>query len=81
MSKLRAADELLVVVRSALASEDEIAHGEAWSEARGGLGVCAYCDDEWPCRTQRGIDRLLRYIGDTPVGLRGAADKISEAMG
>ncbi len=29
----------------------------------------------------RDIATTLRYIGETPAGLRGAADKISEAMG
>ena len=47
-------------VLAALTSEDEIAHGEAITMRGGaGVGVCAYCEDEWPCRTQRGIDRLL----------------------
>jgi hypothetical protein len=56
-------------VRTALTSEDEIAHGEAVREGPDGyvrLGVCAYCDDTWPCRTQRGIDRLLAAIQATP---------------
>jgi hypothetical protein len=59
-------DALALAVDS-LTSEDEIAHGEAVWERDGGAvvetGRCAYCDDEWPCRTQRGIDRLLAAIG------------------
>jgi len=47
---------------AALTDEDEIAHGEAWSETKGGLGVCAYCDEAWPCRTQRGIDKALTAL-------------------
>ena len=50
-------------VIASLTSEDEIAHGEAWDDVRKvGLGSCAYCDDEWPCRTQRGIDALLARL-------------------
>jgi hypothetical protein len=53
-------EDVISVVRYALTSEDEIAHGEAWDDVRKrGLGVCAYCHDAWPCRTQLGIDRLL----------------------
>lgn len=53
-------DPRLDALLAALRSEDEIAHGEAWDDERKrGLGVCAYCDDEWPCRTQQGIDRAL----------------------
>lgn len=48
---------------AALTSEDEIAHGEAWDDVRKrGRGECAYCDMDWPCRTQRGIDRLLAIL-------------------
>jgi hypothetical protein len=50
------------VIRKALTSEDEIAHGEAWHSDKGGLGVCAYCDADWPCRTQQGLDRLLATL-------------------
>jgi hypothetical protein len=57
------------IVRRALTSEDEVAHGEAirggWTEdprSRDGMGVCAYCDAPWPCRTQQGIDRLLGIV-------------------
>ena len=56
-------------VIAALTSEDEIAHGEAVFERDGRLvqtGKCAYCDDDWPCRTQRGIDRLLASLRDPP---------------
>jgi hypothetical protein len=58
----------LDVIRAALTSEDEIAHGEAYEPSRGGLGVCAYCDGEWPCRTQQGINRLLARLAaeETP---------------
>jgi hypothetical protein len=52
-------------VIEALTSEDEIGHGEAVKDGPDGyvrLGVCAYCDGEWPCRTQRGIDRLLAAV-------------------
>jgi hypothetical protein len=56
--------EALERVKAALTDEDEIAHGEAWSLAPlRGLGICAYCEGNWPCRTQRGIDRLLEAIG------------------
>ena len=53
-------------VRAALISENEIAHGEAVTpdpiaDLRG-LGWCAYCRDVWPCRTQRGINRLLAIL-------------------
>lgn len=61
-------------VRAALTDEDEIAHGEA---VRGGdtrdprtyegVGVCAYCGDDWPCRTQRGIERLLARLAEVPL--------------
>ena len=54
-------------IRAALTDEDEIAHGESWDDVRKkGLGVCAYCEDEWPCRTQRGIDRLLAALSEHP---------------
>lgn len=56
------------LIREALTSEDEIAHGEAVFERDGALvrtGHCAYCDDDWPCRTQRGIDRLLVALAKT----------------
>jgi hypothetical protein len=53
-------------VRAALTSEDEIAHGEAVTQhatrTYERLGRCAYCEEIWPCRTQRGIDRLLAII-------------------
>ncbi len=61
----RPATPPLDVVRAALTDEDEIAHGEAWSAGRGeGIGLCAYCSDSWPCRTQRGIDRLLAALAN-----------------
>ena len=60
----------LAPVIAALTDEDEIAHGEAVMENRRGqlleMNVCAYCGSEWPCRTQRGIDRLLDQIGRKP---------------
>ena len=62
------------IVESALRSEDEIAHGEAilggdTSDPRSheGVGRCAYCGEPWPCRTQRGIDRLLDLIAAEPL--------------
>lgn len=59
-------DLLRAKVVSALTSEDEIAHGEAVVESRLGrmleMNVCAYCGSEWPCRTQRGVDRLLAVL-------------------
>jgi hypothetical protein len=67
----RALAELRREVEDALTSEDEIAHGEAVVERPDGnqggyigLGSCAYCDGEWPCRTQRGIDRLRASLID-----------------
>ncbi len=56
-------------LRAALTSEDEIAHGEAVKEGPDGyvpLGRCAYCDGAWPCRTQRGINRLLARLSEKP---------------
>ena len=54
-------------VIAALTDEDEIAHGEAWDDVRkAGVGVCAYCDGDWPCRTQQGIDRLLARLAEQP---------------
>jgi hypothetical protein len=58
---IRGTEAGLDAVRAALVSEDEIAHGEASDGVRG-LGECAYCDMPWPCRTQRGIDRLLARL-------------------
>ena len=63
-------------VIAALTDEDEIAHGEAvvmQDSEYVPLGLCAYCDDTWPCRTQRGIDRLLTLIR--------AADSLDRAIG
>ena len=60
--------ERLDLVRAALTDEDEIAHGEAVVERgrrRLEMNVCAYCREEWPCRTQRGIDRLLALVSGT----------------
>lgn len=57
----------------ALTSEDEIAHGEAYEPSHGGLGVCAYCDREWPCRTQRAIDRLLAVIASKAASTNPAS--------
>lgn len=55
--------EALDAVIAALTDEDEIAHGEAWDDVRKqGRGFCAYDDDDWPCRTQKGIDRLLARL-------------------
>lgn len=63
-------ERLAYMVVAALTNEDEIAHGEAWlydgDNAGHGLGVCAYCDDKWPCRTQRGINRLLAALRVVP---------------
>jgi hypothetical protein len=50
-------------VIAALTSEDQIAHGEASDGVRL-LGECAYDDEPWPCRTQRGIDSLLSRLGE-----------------
>lgn len=50
---LRDAAERVLV---ALESEDELRHGEAVKErAIGyvGLGICAYCGEYWPCRTEQ----------------------------
>jgi hypothetical protein len=50
-------------VIAALTDEDEIAHGEAVSGTAGlPIGLCTYCGDDWPCRTQRGIDRLVAAL-------------------
>jgi hypothetical protein len=61
----------IIVSKVALTSEDEIAHGEAVTQHANGtyerLGQCAYCNDIWPCRTQRGINRLLAIIEDDDV--------------
>lgn len=45
---------------AALQSEDGLRHGEAIRggnvndpRARDLIGVCAYCDQPWPCRTER----------------------------
>jgi hypothetical protein len=57
--------DVRAAVVAALTNEDEIAHGEAVAERDGvrvALGVCAYDDDPWPCRTQRAIDRLLAVL-------------------
>ena len=62
MSSMTAAE-----LRERLTSEDEVGHGEAYEPSRGGLGVCAYCDGEWPCRTQRGIDKLLALLPESGV--------------
>jgi hypothetical protein len=59
-------------VRAALTDEDEIAHGEAFYD--GGLGVCAYCRNEWPCRTQQGINRLLARLAGEDSDSRAVAD-------
>ncbi len=60
-------DGLRERVIAALTSEDEIAHAEAWNEAENrGIGICAYCGHEWPCRTQQAIDRLLAALRATP---------------
>lgn len=63
--------DLIAAAVAALTDEDEIAHGEAVRggnsndpQAYEGMGVCAYCGDAWPCRTQRGIDRLLALFLD-----------------
>lgn len=62
----RALLDLLRAARKALMSEDEIGHGQAAMEGFGGevvlLGECAYCDGDWPCRTQAAIDRLLAKL-------------------
>jgi hypothetical protein len=57
---------LPAAVHVALTDEDEIAHGEAVFEGGDGAvvrtGKCAYDGEPWPCRTQRGIDRLLARL-------------------
>jgi hypothetical protein len=58
-------DGLRRKVLHALNSEDEVAHGEAYTPERGGLGECAYDNEPWPCRTQRGIDRLRAALTPT----------------
>jgi hypothetical protein len=68
-------------LRAALTDEDEIAHGEAWDDVqKRGIGVCAYCDDEWPCRTQRGIDRLLAALAASDAGPAGGTDALRAAL-
>ncbi len=64
-------------VIAALTDENEIAHGEAYDGKRL-MGVCAYCDDEWPCRTQQGIDRLLARLGVAPEPEREDAPGVGE---
>jgi len=60
-----AAEQQNAALRTALLSEDEIAHAEAYYD--GPLGVCAYCDREWPCRTQKAIDRALSAAAPAPA--------------
>jgi hypothetical protein len=62
IARAEKAEAALAAVRTALTDEDEIAHGEA--------RVCAYCEAEWPCRTQQGIDRLLAALAAYEGGPR-----------
>ena len=54
--------EIIELVEAALTDEDELAHGEAVADNGRCLGMCAYCDRDWPCPTQQAVDRLLAAI-------------------
>ena len=58
-----ARSSVITLVEAALTDENELAHGEAVYERGGpGLGMCAYCDEDWPCSTQQTVDRLLANL-------------------
>ena len=54
--------EIIELVEAALTDEYELAHGEAVADDGRCLGMCAYCDQDWPCHTQQAVDRLLAAI-------------------
>ena len=76
-SRLREALERLA---RAFKSEDELRHGEAVKGSENtyvGLGVCAYDDDIWPCRTER-LQAPLRQLIQSALAASPAEDLGSE---